>query len=234
MGRISIARLLGLVAAFALGLAVLVNASEFWAGATLLLTLAALLGSVLGVILRGWRGGGWLGFAVFGWGYFFFQVFTLWVGLGREMWSMSEPASAWVFEKANPLPALPDSMIPQPPPQMPAPALAPTYPPPPPPLSDGLPPSTDLVALASADTPTMPSSSSATGLARPSMPSEPNAEIIAALERRVERLEKAREIGRWLVVLAFGGVGAILGMVLARGRPARVGAALADGSSAAL
>jgi hypothetical protein len=112
MRRISIGAALGWVVAFALGLAALVNATDFWAGATLLLTLATLLGSVLGVILRGWRSGGWLGFAVFGWGYFLFQIFSFWVGLGADMWSISEPVSAWVFEKANPLPALPASMIP--------------------------------------------------------------------------------------------------------------------------
>ncbi len=229
MGRISIAATLGWVVAFALGLAALVNATEFWAGATLFLTLAALLGSVLGMILRGWRGGGWLGFAVFGWGYLFFQIFMLWVGLSREMWTMSEPVSAWVFEKANPQPTLPASMIPQPPPQIPPPPSSPTYEAPPPtspPVPISQPPDLGVSPpLEGNASPSAPDPRAGILDGRPSMPPDPNAEFIAAMDRQAERLEKAKEIGHWLVVLAFAGLGSIFGIVLVRGRPAGVGAA---------
>lgn len=220
MGRISIAGLLGVVVAFALGLAALVNANEFWAGGTLLVTLAALLGSVLGAILRGWRGGGWLGFALFGWGFFLFQIFTLWIGLGREMRSISEPVSTWIFEKANPAPKLEESMIPQPPPTMPTPPMPPMYTfPPPIDSSDPVPtPPPGSVALMPFSSPPPPDPPSP----RASTTPDPNAEIVAALERRADGLEKAREIGRWLLLLAFAGLGSIVGIVLARGRAENV------------
>jgi hypothetical protein len=198
MGRISIAATLGWVVAFALGLAALVNASEFWAGGTLLLTLVLLFGSVLGAIIRGWRGGAWLGFAVFGWGYFLLPL-TTWLAV--DVRSLSDPAAAWAFERSNPPPSLPDSMVPQPPP--PTPLVPPAAVPPPPTSSPG-----PMVGDLDAD------------LVRPVLPPD-----FAAWQRRAERLELAKVIGHRLASLAFAGLGAILGVWLARGRPAGAGAA---------
>jgi hypothetical protein len=53
------------------GLAALRDASEMWAGIVLTLVLLILGTAVFGAIYsRGRRRAGWLGFAVFGWGYF--------------------------------------------------------------------------------------------------------------------------------------------------------------------
>ena len=210
MKRISIAGLLGFVIAFALGLAAVVNASEFWAGAMSFLTIVTLLGSVLGTVLRGWRSGGWLGFAVFGWGYYFSLILML--GLADEMVSLSETAAVWVFEKANPAPSVVVSIrtAPLPPPVLPTyevappPALPPS--PIPPPADSSVPPPSPSVPLD-------------IDLIRPSIPPDPNAELTAALDHRAERLERARAIGRRFSVLGFAGLGAILGILLARGIP---------------
>ena len=69
--RSSIAELLALMLVLAVGLAALRSASATWAGVASLLTCAALLAAVLGVICR--RGAGrasCLGFALFGWAYY--------------------------------------------------------------------------------------------------------------------------------------------------------------------
>ncbi len=209
MGRISIARLLGFVIAFALGLAALVNASEFWAGATTLLALAALLGSVLGTALRGWRGGGWLGFAVFGWCYFLL-LHLPWLGV--DLNSLSDPMVGWAFEKANPGPTPPASTIPVPTP-------SPVPRPPDPPVGAMFPPP-----------PIAPSSSSPTdpslgvldaGLVRPS--SEPDLET--AFRMAVEQSGGSRD--PWPSAAGSrpwpsAGSAAILGVILARRRPSGV------------
>jgi hypothetical protein len=70
MRRVSILGLMGCVFACAVALAALRNASELWAGITLLIALGALGTALLGVIYqqgkdRAW----WLGFALFGGGY---------------------------------------------------------------------------------------------------------------------------------------------------------------------
>ena len=68
--RFPIAGLMWAVVVAALGLAALRNASEVWAGATLLVTCGILCLAIVGVVCRkdesrAW----WLGFALFGWGY---------------------------------------------------------------------------------------------------------------------------------------------------------------------
>src|SRR5947209_4142181 len=76
--RISLARLMALVVVFAVGVAALRDASETWAGIVLLATLGFLAASILGVVYRsGGRRAWWLGFALFGWGYFALS-FGLW------------------------------------------------------------------------------------------------------------------------------------------------------------
>jgi hypothetical protein len=173
MGRISIAATLGWVVAFALGFAALVNASEFWSGATLLLMLVALLASVLGTILRGWRGGGWLGFAVFGWVYLLLLI-TSWMGV--EIAGLSDPLGAWVFEKANPRPIVPASMLPQ------------------------APPAANPVTIPNPDE------------------QEKSYEYNIAWKGWSDRYQRAELIGRRLAILAFAGLGSIVGLLLARGR----------------
>jgi hypothetical protein len=101
MTRISIAGVLGFVAVFALGLTALIRPSDAWAGAIFTMVLGMLLASVLGTLLRGWRRGGWLGFALFGWGFFLFGSVP---GLGMVDQARLLPYSAasWVFETSNP------------------------------------------------------------------------------------------------------------------------------------
>ncbi len=70
MRRFSIANLLGLVAVIALGFAAVRSASDFWLGATFLLTIGLLCAGVLGAVVERGHGVWWLGFAVFGWVYF--------------------------------------------------------------------------------------------------------------------------------------------------------------------
>ena len=106
MGRISIAGLLGFVVVVAFGLAALVGATNGWVGATFTLTTGLLFASLLGVILRGWRGGGWLGFAVFGWGYFLLANIPV-LGLYQYQRMLPDIAAEWVFLKSNPRPTLP-------------------------------------------------------------------------------------------------------------------------------
>ncbi len=68
--RFSIAGLMGVVLVAAVGFAALRNASEAWAGWLLLLTCGVLTLAVVGSLCRGpAERAGWLGFALFGWGY---------------------------------------------------------------------------------------------------------------------------------------------------------------------
>jgi hypothetical protein len=70
--RFTIAGLMGLVVASAVGVAAVRFASETWAGVLLLGTLILLGAAVLGVVhRRGARRAWWQGFALFGWGYLF-------------------------------------------------------------------------------------------------------------------------------------------------------------------
>jgi hypothetical protein len=110
MGRISIAGLLGFVVAFALGLAAMVAGTDLWRGVAITLTLAVLLGSVLGIIIRGWRGGGSIGFALFGWGYFLMSLAPM--GMGDHLRELSDPLARWVFESANAPPLAPPASPP--------------------------------------------------------------------------------------------------------------------------
>ena len=169
MGRISIAGVLGSVAVFAIGLAALVNATTAWAGVAFTLTVGVLFASVLATILRGWRRGGWLGLALFGWGYFLLGNLSS-PGPITSTWLLPDAASEWIFSKANPPPIPPTS-----------------------------------------------SSTNVSG-SRPMIPQDTNYYI--ALERHNHRAMYATNIGRWLSVLLFAGVGAILGVLLARGRRA--------------
>src|SRR5262245_46171736 len=69
--RISLAGLMALVLFVAVGIAALRNSSEMWAGVMLLATLGMLASSILGIVYRtDGRRAWWLGFALFGWGYF--------------------------------------------------------------------------------------------------------------------------------------------------------------------
>ena len=71
MRGISLNRAIGVVVITAVGLAALRDASEIWAGIMLTLVLLILGTAVFGAIYsRGRQRAGWLGFAVFGWGYF--------------------------------------------------------------------------------------------------------------------------------------------------------------------
>jgi hypothetical protein len=68
--RVSIAGLMTVVLVAAIAIASLRYASDLWAGIMLMLTLALLAASVLGVVYRTGRArAGWLGFAVFAGGY---------------------------------------------------------------------------------------------------------------------------------------------------------------------
>jgi hypothetical protein len=71
MRRLSVRTLMVLIVGAAAGLAALRDASETWAGIMLALVLMILGTAIFGAIYnRGRRRAGWLGFAVFGWGYF--------------------------------------------------------------------------------------------------------------------------------------------------------------------
>jgi hypothetical protein len=168
MGRISIAGILAAVAVFAIGLAALVNATETWLGVAYLLMIGVLLASVLATVLRGWRRGGWLGFALFGWGLFLLGYQS---GPGPDRrWILADGASDWVFSRSNPSP---------------------------------IPPAT-FATSAQGSSPMTPEDSA----------------YYAANSLYNERSGNATMIGRSLSVLAFGGLGAILGVLLARGRRA--------------
>jgi hypothetical protein len=70
MPRFSIRSVMAFVLASALGMAALRNANEFWAGAMIMVALAAVGTAVLGALtLRGAERYGWAGFAVFSGGY---------------------------------------------------------------------------------------------------------------------------------------------------------------------
>ncbi len=71
MRRFSVRNLMLLIVGAAAGLAALRDASEIWAGIMLTLVLLILGTAIFGAIYScGRRRAGWLGFAVFGWGYF--------------------------------------------------------------------------------------------------------------------------------------------------------------------
>ena len=85
--RLTIASLMGLVAVIALGMTGLFSASTFWTSAAATVTLAILLGAVLGaILLRGAERSFCLGFALFGVVYFVLVEWD-WVGgqLGHDL-----------------------------------------------------------------------------------------------------------------------------------------------------
>ncbi len=80
--RISIAALLAGMVPIAVGLAALADPTAFWEGTVFVLTLLALFTGVVGICYR--RGAGrafWVGFSLFGWG-FFVLAFDLSFGFG--------------------------------------------------------------------------------------------------------------------------------------------------------
>jgi hypothetical protein len=75
MRRFSIRSVMAFVLASAIGMAALRNANEFWAGAMIMVALAAVGTAVLGALtLRGADRYGWAGFAVFSGGYLVIAV----------------------------------------------------------------------------------------------------------------------------------------------------------------
>jgi MFS family permease len=98
MKRVSLAGLLGFIGMVAVGLAALVNATDLWVGAVLMLTIGLLLGGLLGVILRGRREAAWVGFVVFGWGFFFVGLIP---NVGVWTMTLSDASAGWVFRQAN-------------------------------------------------------------------------------------------------------------------------------------
>ena len=79
--RITIAGLMGLVVAAAIGFAALREGNEVWASVTFAVTVIILLMAVsLLIYSRGAIRAGWLGFTLFGWAYFVFTFSSLWSG----------------------------------------------------------------------------------------------------------------------------------------------------------
>lgn len=71
--RFSLKSFLGVFVALSVGVVALVNASHLWVSALGLVTIALLLTSLLATIqLEGRARARWMGFAIFGWGYFLF------------------------------------------------------------------------------------------------------------------------------------------------------------------
>lgn len=69
--RFSIRTLLGIIAIAAAGFSALLTSYEVWAKYFVSACLLVLLGSFVGIIYcRGQRRAFWIGFAIFGWGYF--------------------------------------------------------------------------------------------------------------------------------------------------------------------
>jgi hypothetical protein len=78
--RISLAGMLGVVAVIAIGLASLVSATVFWTSAASTVTLAVLLGALVGtMLLRGPERAYAVGFATFGWAYLLLVNWS-WIG----------------------------------------------------------------------------------------------------------------------------------------------------------
>jgi hypothetical protein len=105
MKRFTLATGLGVVGLFAVGLAALVQATELWVGLMFLVTFAALVGSLLGVILLGRRASGWVGFAFFGWSFYlvawFYFFVSSWPGVEPRPRVVSNALAHWVFQAAN-------------------------------------------------------------------------------------------------------------------------------------
>ena len=102
MGRFSLAGSLWFVALLALGFAAVREASDFWVGATYLVTLGLLCASVLGAVLERGRGGAWwLGFALFGWAYLLAPSVP---GLAPSPSLPSDDLARRIFAASNPAP----------------------------------------------------------------------------------------------------------------------------------
>jgi hypothetical protein len=101
MRRVPLAALLGFIAVIAVGLAALRSGTGLWAGLIYTLMIGYLLAGLLGTILRGRRGGAWVGLAVFGWGYLLAGHIP---GLEGYHESLSDSVAGGVFTSANPEP----------------------------------------------------------------------------------------------------------------------------------
>jgi hypothetical protein len=115
--RFSLASLLGIIAVIALGLTGARSASTFWTTAASTLTLALLLGAILGAwLLAGTDRAFWAGFALFGWTYLVLVNWD-WVGgqLGHDLTAgLSDFADSIFAEVPVPLaPQLPGTAVPR-------------------------------------------------------------------------------------------------------------------------
>ncbi len=112
MKRISLARLLGFIGLFAVGLAAIARASLMWNGIIYTIMVGSLFAGLLGAIILGRRGGRWIGFALFGWGYFalhFLPSFPITADY------LPDESAGWVYDRANPAPVEPKPAAPAPP-----------------------------------------------------------------------------------------------------------------------
>jgi hypothetical protein len=102
MGRFSLARGLGVVAAIAVGLGLLRDGSNWCSGAMLTLTLGLLFASLLGAMIHGVSEGAWLGFALFGWGFFLLQFIPT---VEYRLRMVTDAPAEWIFSHTNLKPA---------------------------------------------------------------------------------------------------------------------------------
>ena len=99
MRRFSLASALWIVVLIALGFAALRDASNFWFGATFVVTLGLLCASGLGAVIELASGGSWwLGFALFGWAYLVAGSISTFEGTARVP---SRWAAQQVFVTSN-------------------------------------------------------------------------------------------------------------------------------------
>ena len=105
MGRWTVARMLAFVAFVAVGLAAMRQATDLVASLTLWLIYSVLVVTTLVAAFRWRRDGAWLGFAVFGWGYFL-PVFVFASQPVVTGLPTSQLLAAYVF-RTTPVPAAP-------------------------------------------------------------------------------------------------------------------------------
>jgi hypothetical protein len=104
MGRISIAKLLGLVAVVAVAVVAISRATPIWESLSFNLMVAFLFAGPLGVAYRRGRRAPWVGFVLFGWGYFLLGFVS---DLGDEAKYLSEALSDTLYQLANTRPVEP-------------------------------------------------------------------------------------------------------------------------------
>ncbi len=108
MNRFSLASLLALVGFIAVGLAALRDASEWVAQAFFTLTLAALAFGLLGTIVRR-EHAAWIGFSLFGWGYFL-AAFAPVLEVEIAPFLLTTKAIDTALERLNEVPPLPPEL----------------------------------------------------------------------------------------------------------------------------